>query len=226
MMHSLRYALTATALVMALVACVPRNAPTTITSVPNGTHWYPHEVGTFWTYVPEGEDAGDAPYRYFVRGPSVFRGVNVTLYRLSGRGNEINYHRSITDDGVRLHHEERVGVTLTYDPPIKELPALHDMTPGFTWKDTTNVTVNAAGEQATYPLTYTFTIETIELTTTPIGTINAFRITQNLQIDPTNETDPIIRTIHYAPHVGYLTNNLGLILTNTNAHTLPAGTNP
>jgi hypothetical protein len=201
---------------LSLVACVPGSRGSFVSVDPVGVHWYPHDVGLFWLFVPEGDEGGELPYRYFVRGANAFRGSEVVSFRISGRGNEISYHRVVGDDGVFLVAEERVGVVLTYDPPVQELPPLHQMTSGLRWSTFSDVTLSGGGGSNVFPMEFVYEMHDSELVSTPVGVVRAFRITERIFVNPGDRSELVTRTVFFAPHVGYVVNHLGLVLVGGN----------
>lgn len=201
-----------------LVACVPSNVPrATMTNIPEQATFYPQQTGLRWMYHYPNEPLDTPPITTEIVGPTRRNGKTLTIIRTVGRGYDLTKTYEIGLDGVLLHHEDRPGVTITYDPPIQELPPAINLTVGHSWRGTTRTTIRFQTNPTptTYALTYEYTILERRTIQTPAGTHDTLLI----NLTANDETQTIQQRTHFAPFIGTIINPDGSILTQTNATT-------
>src|SRR5690606_14246921 len=154
-----------------LAACAPSAAPRLeVATRPDLTTFHPNHSGLEWQYLYANDALDAQTITHRVLGPMSERGQTLTVEHTYGRGYDHHYYRSYTPDGVHLHRETRPGVTITYDPPLNELPASLDTKPGATWGGTTTATIAFdQGTRETHTLEYQSTIHEQRRVTLPTG---------------------------------------------------------
>lgn len=187
---------------------------------PDPPSYYPHQTGLAWTYLAEGESVLTPPYTLTVLGPTVMAGERVVLTRLRGRAVDITYYHRHDDSGVHLLREDRAGYTITYTPPIQELPAEGTLAPGAAWEGQTVATITHDDpKQATerHNITYRYTVLEHRAAQLPAGRFDTYTIELQAS-DATNKTDTR-QHAWFTPYVGYVRLRGDLILTGGNAIT-------
>jgi len=200
-----------------LAACAPSTTPRLeIGSVPELTTFHPNQTGLERQYLYPNDALDAQTITHRTIGPISEHHQILTVEHAYGRGYDHHYYRSYTPDGVYLHREARPGVTITYDPPLKELPASLNTIPGTTWGDTTTVTITfEQGERETHTLEYKNTIHEQRKVTLPTGEHTVLVIDFQSLDDGGN---PIVQQLWYQPYLGWvkLRDDAVLVKANTN----------
>ncbi len=200
-----------------LAACAPNTAPRLeIGSVPELTTFHPNQTGLERQYLYPNDALDAQTITHRVIGPMSERGTILTVEHAYGRGYDHHYYRSYTPDGVRLHRDARPGVTITYDPPLQELPASLNTTPGATWSGTTTVTINFdQGVTETHTLEYSNTIHEQRQVALPTGEHTVLVVDFQSRDDAGNR---IVQQLWYQPYLGWvkLRDEAVLVKANTN----------
>ena len=130
-----------------LAACAPaqqpQQAPVSASTSVSRVSYYPSQAGLTWTYLPEGEAAGGAPYVLKALGPSVFGNVEAQTFNLSGRGADQTSYRLISAQGVQLLGFRKPGLSVRLSPPWQEAPAEGAWVVGLSWQGESNITVQS-----------------------------------------------------------------------------------
>ena len=225
--RTLRLALTlALALTTLLGACAPSASPpvprVSGSLTPDAPSFYPHETGLTWTYLAEGETIITPAYTLSVLGPSVLEGDRVILTRMRGRTLDTTYYKQHTSDGVFLHREDRPGATITYDPPLHELPTPNALRPGTTWSGTTTATITYDKTQAPTinTLDYTYTVLEQREANVPAGTFPAYTIEFAAEQQDGERTESIRQHEWFTPYWGTVKTRGELLLTGGNILTV------
>lgn len=157
-----RSALLASAALL-LGACAPRAAApapiVTASTAVSGVSYYPQQTGLSWSYVPEGEEIRN-PYVLRATGPTLLGSTPVQGFRLTGRGVDRTWYRSVSDAGVLLHGFTLPGATVTITPPWREYPTAGTFAPGLTWsgRSTLNILDSAGKLRQSVEVEYRYTV--------------------------------------------------------------------
>lgn len=213
-LHSM---LLATLLAALLAACAPTTgAKVEVGSVPELTTFHPNQTGLEWQYLYANDALDAQTITHRVLGPMSERGQILTVEHTYGRGYDHHYYRSYTPEGVHLHREARPGVTITYDPPLQELPASLETKPGAKWGGTTTVTIAFdKGVRETHTLEYQSTIHEQRKVTLPTGE-HTLLVIDFQSIDDAGHR--IVQQLWYQPYLGWvkLRDEAVLVKANTN----------
>ena len=159
-------------LALLIAACAPTTEKPRleIGSVPDLTTAHPNQTGLEWRYLYPNDALDAQPIIHRVLGPMSEKGQVLTVEHTWGRGYDHHYYRSYTPEGVYLHRETRPGVTITYDPPLHELPSGLEVRPGAAWGGTTTTIIAFdQGVTETHTLTYQSIIHEQRTVTLPDG---------------------------------------------------------
>lgn len=187
---------------------------------------YPSETGLRWSYLPEGARVDDIRFTETVVGPAVINDQVWVQYRLTGGGQDVSHYRQVRDDGVFLKRQTRPGGSFTFDPPIRELPALPLLRVGETWSGSTRATgvfPNAPANQRTFELTVDYSYRVIDERTVRLAGTNTReyrvfiidRTTRSLDASG-NVVEELSQQIWFAPYVGRVKHENGWVLVDTN----------
>lgn len=170
--------------------------------------FYPNQTGATWTYLPDGPR--DAPPLYQrIEGPTSIGGEIWTAWRIVGRGLDITMFRQIRSDGMYLLREIRPGTQITFDPPLKELPAQNELRVGATWGGETTAQLffpqaSPQNQRSDLNLSYRYTIVDRRIVTIEAGTFDVFVI--NFESETTDADGRVLETIRqeswFSPYVG------------------------
>jgi|GEM_PF-1167506 len=184
--------------------------------------YLPHEVGSWWSYLPEAEEAESPTVTMEIIGRTLVNEQPVTMWEIQGRGLERILHRYVNDEGMFLVREVRPEVTLTFQPPLQELPAI-PLSVGQRWDGETTVRISTFAQYAGEPLetrrvNYTFTVigsRDVQLAT---ATVEVFEI-HFAASESTEEDIPASQYEHitwFVPYVGEIRTSQGYLLQASN----------
>lgn len=217
-----RPSLLLTAPLLALLgACAPaatKTAPPVQASTPvSSVSFYPRETGLAWTYLPEGEPAGDLPYTLRALGPTVFAGQTVLAFALTGRGADQTWYRQIGADGVRLLGFRKPGVTVRLEPAWTEAPAEGAWRVGLAWEGQSRVTLTSddGKVQAQGTLRYRYDVQDRRRVSTPGGAFDVWVVTRQIT-DDVGGLFPQAQQLWFTPFAGDVRTPEGLLLTGRN----------
>ncbi|WP_309573196.1 hypothetical protein [Deinococcus sp.] len=215
----LRATLTAALLSPALWACAPRAATGTVqSSTPvTSVSFYPHDTGLAWSYLPEGEANGSAPYMLNAKGATVYGAQAVQATQLTGRGADQTWFRTYDAAGVHLHGLNKPGVNVQLIPPWLEYPAENAWKVGLSWDGQSQVTIRGAdgAVQGQGTLTYRYLVQDRRSVQTPAGTFNVWVVTRQIS-DTLGGLFPATQQVWFTPFVGEVRTPEGLLLTARN----------
>ncbi len=130
-----------------LAACAPtqqaQQTPLIATTAVSQVSFYPAEAGLSWTYLPDGDSSGAAPYTLRALGPVVFGSVQALSFGLTGRGAEQTSYRLISAQGVQLIGFRKPGLSVRLDPPWLERPAEGAWRVGLSWQGESGIQVQS-----------------------------------------------------------------------------------
>jgi hypothetical protein len=198
-------------LLLVLSACAPAAVDpgqVEIQQLAEPISFYPNQTGATWTYLPDGPR--DAPRLYQrVEGPTSLGGEIWTAWRIVGRGLDITMYRQQRSDGVYLLREVRPGTQITFNPPLKELPAQNELRVGATWGGETTAQLffpqaSPQNQRSELTLNYRYTVVDRRSVTIEAGTFDVYVI--NFESQTTDEGGRVLETIHqeswFSPYVG------------------------
>ena len=204
-----------------LGSCAPaRTTPpqTVAASTPlSSVSFYPREVGLAWSYLPEGDAAGTAPYVLRNLGATLYGGEAVTAYQLTGRGAAQTWYRQADASGVRLLGIAKPGVNISLNPAWQEYPAEGTWRLGLSWQGQSQVTVSdeSGKVQVQGTVTYSYLVQDRRRVETPAGTFEVWVVTRQLT-DTLGGLFPATQQLWVAPFVGDVRSPEGLLLTGRN----------
>jgi len=207
-------------LLVAIGACTPQQTTPSdepiLPRVQGPVDFYPHSIGVYWIYLPQGDPPNYPKYRLSVLGPGQLDGVPAIQERFSGRGQERIYFRRYGNAGVELlGFKEQITLTkVTFDPPMLEYPPEELLRPGYRWGGrsvTSSVFQLPSGnmEQATLTIRYNYEVKGIKQVQVPAGLFDAHVIELTVTDDKGNKT---VQEIWFVPHVGEVRTREGLLL--------------
>lgn len=198
-------------MLVVLSACAPTVADpgqVEIQQLAEPLSFYPKQTGATWTYLPDGPR--DAPPLYQrVEGPTSIGGEIWTAWRIVGRGLDINLFRQNRSDGVYLMRETRPGTQITFDPPLKELPAQGELRVGATWGGETTAQLffpqaSPQNQRSELTLNYRYTVVDRRAVTIEAGTFDVYVI--NFESQTTDDEGRVLETIRqeswFSPYIG------------------------
>ena len=217
-MTQARTALLLLGLVTLLGACAPSASTERLSvgSVPELTTFHPMQSGLQWEYLYENDALDAQRITHRVTGPISENGRTLIAEHTYGRGFDHRYYREHTMDGVFLHREDRPGVTLTYDPPIHELPTALNMTTGARWDGTTTVTIefdNAPDATEQHTLEYQYIVQEQRRVSLPDRPHDVFVLDFQSRDDAGQR---VIQQLWYEPFLGYVKMRDGAVLVRAN----------
>lgn len=190
--------------------------------------FYPMETGAQVAYVRDGAPLDAARAVETIQGPAVLGGDVWIVFHLVGMGQDLSHFRQFRDDGVYLRRQVRPGCTFDFDPPLHEMPAQHDLRVGAIWSGSTEITqvcpqAPTNQRQQLHSVDYVYTV----VDQRPVTLVG--RRFDIYAIDRTSRTfdedgavaEEISQQVWFAPHVGYVRDERGWLLIDTN---FPAGT--
>jgi hypothetical protein len=199
-----------------LVSCAPPSVVprASVSSVFDAPTFFPEQTGLRWSYHFPNEELSVPPVVVEVLSPTRFNGLTLVTSRVLGRGYDITKLHSVGGDGVFLHKEVRPGVTITYDPPIRELPGVGDLRVGFSWggETTASIVFHSNAVPSSFVLSYEYVVLQARNLVTPVGSFFAYQV----NLTGRDESRSVSHNVHFAPFVGYVINADGSILTGTN----------
>lgn len=127
------------ALLLIAAACAPAADPgrVDVQQLMAAPSTYPQETGLRWAYLRDGARLDAPRYVETVEGPAVVDGDVWIAFRLVGGGQDATHYRQFRPDGVYLKRQTRPGGSITFDPPIREMPAANELRVGATWGGST-----------------------------------------------------------------------------------------
>jgi len=208
------------ALLLLIGACAPQQtAPPeepTYPRVQGPVDFYPHSIGIYWIYLPQGDPPDYPKYRLSVLGPGQWDKQTATQERFSGRGQERIYFRRYSEAGVELlGFKEQITLTkVSFNPPMLEYPPEELLRPGYRWGGrsvTSSVFLLPSGnmQQATLTIDYNYEVKGIKQVQVPAGLFDAYVIELTVTDDKGNQT---VQEIWFVPHVGEVRTREGLLL--------------
>lgn len=214
------------ALAVATAACAPVVDPgrVEIQQFSGTPSFFPQETGLRWSYLPDGARLDEARYVVTVEGPTVLDGDVWILFRLFGGGQDAGFYRQFRDDGVYLRRQTRPGGSFTFDPPIRELPAAHELRVGAIWSGSTAIegvfpgANRPEGRRFTQQVDYVYTV--VDRRTVAVGG----RSYEVFVIDFTTRAfdaegavaEELTQTLWFGPNVGTVRHENGWFLIETN----------
>ncbi|WP_110885526.1 hypothetical protein [Deinococcus yavapaiensis] len=205
---SLRRLALAPTLLLALGACVPRQAETpptaTASTTPSTASFYPLETGLSWSYLPEGEALTRERYVLSVTGPTLLGNDAATGYRFFGRGVDRSLYRQVNGQGQFLLGFSLPGLLVTLTPPMREYPAPSEWRAGLVWSGDMTVRVLQDGKvQHESKAEYRFTVLEQRTVTLPSGERRDVWVV-NRQIVETGAGNlfPASSELWFAPYIG------------------------
>lgn len=201
-------------------ACAPQQTTQseepTLPRVQGPVDFYPHSIGIFWIYLPQGDPIDYPKYRLSVLGPGQWDRQPAVQERFSGRGQERIYFRRYSEAGVELlGFKEQITLTkVSFNPPMLEYPPEELLRPGYRWGGrsvTSSVFQLPSGnmEQATLTIDYNFEVKGKSRVEVPAGLFEAYVIELTVTDSKGNKT---IQEIWFVPHVGEVRTREGLLL--------------
>jgi len=201
-------------------ACAPQQTTPseepTFPRVQGPVDFYPHSIGLYWIYLPQGDPPDYPKYRLSVLGPGQWDKQTATQERFSGRGQERIYFRRYSEAGVELlGFKEQITLTkVTFNPPMLEYPPEELLRPGYRWGGrsvTSSVFLLPSGnmQQATLTIDYNYEVKGMKQVQVPAGIFDAYVIELTVTDDKGNQT---VQEIWFVPHVGEVRTREGLLL--------------
>ena len=209
------------ALLLLIGACAPQQTTPedlkpTLPRVEGPVSFYPHSIGIYWIYLPQGDPPDYPKYRLSVLGPGQWDKQVTTKERFSGRGQERIYFRRYSDAGVELlGFKEQITLTkVSFDPPVLEYPPAELLRPGYRWgghSDTSSVFLLPSGtmKQASLSIDYNYEVKGKSQVQVPAGVFEAYVIELTVSDNKGNRT---VQEIWFVPHVGEVRTREGLLL--------------
>jgi hypothetical protein len=155
----------ALAVVLLAAACAPAADPgrVDVQQLAGTPSAYPQETGAQWSYLRDGARLDELRYVETVEGPAVIDGDVWIAFRLIGGGQDATHFRQFRPDGVYLRRQTRPGGSFTFEPPIREMPAVDDLRVGAIWSGSTVATGNFPGAPIgrrifEQPIEYVYTV--------------------------------------------------------------------
>lgn len=199
-------------LLVVLAACAPAaedGERQAVEQLSDPVGYYPTQTGVRWSYLPNGAQLSDPRVEVTVEGPTVLDGETWIATHMEGRGLDVRWFRQERDDGIYLAREERPGLEIEFDPPLRELPGEGELRTGLTWngETTASVTFPEATEEnrhATRELSYRTTVVDRRTVTVAAGEFEVFVLNfTSRQTDEDGEVvDELTQEFWYAPFVG------------------------
>ncbi len=214
------------AALLLLAACAPvatEPGRVEIEQLNEALSFYPQETGAVWRYLPDGERLDATPLFQRIEGPTVINGERWIAWRLVGRGLDNYSFRQYRDDGVYLLREIRPGTEITFDPPLKELPAQRDLRVGISWAGETTAQLffpeaRPESQRSELELSYSYTVVDKRNVSVVAGDFEVFVI--NFESRSMDAEGNIIETIRqeqwFAPFAGEIRTKLAYFLVETN----------
>ena len=214
-------AVSSAALLALMASCAPTqsatkppiSASTSVTAV----SFYPSQAGLTWSYQPDGEAAGGAPYILKANGPSVFGSVEAQTFNWSGRGADQTSYRLISAGGVQLLGFRKPGLSVRLDPPWQEALAESAWKVGLAWKGESNIVVQSDDGRTNVSGKVNYSYRVLDSRSVSIGG-QSYRVwVVNRQItDTVGGLFPASQEEWFAPYVGDVRTPEGLLLTGRN----------
>lgn len=212
-------------LVMVLAACAPSSdvERVQVEQLAAETSFYPRQTGALWQYLPAGERVDSMPAVLRVEGPTLIEGRRLIAWRLIGRGIDAQAYREYRPDGVFTYRETRPGAVISFEPPVQELPAENALRLGASWGGSTQATIyfpEARPEEQFRQLLvdYQYNVIDVRQVNVAAGTFDVFVI--DFESRSFDEDGSIIEVLEqeiwFAPFVGEIRNDVGLVLVDTN----------
>jgi len=187
------------------------------------TSFYPRQTGALWQYLPTGERVDSMPAVLRVEGPTLIEGRRLIAWRLVGRGIDAYAYREYRSDGVFTYRETRPGAVISFSPPVQELPAENALRLGASWNGSTQATIyfpEARPEEQFRQLLvdYQYNVIDVRQVNVAAGTFDVFVIDfESRSFDEEGSVIEVLeQEIWFAPYVGEIRNDVGLVLVDTN----------
>jgi hypothetical protein len=212
-------------LVMVISACAPSSdvERVQVEQLAAETSFYPRQTGALWQYLPAGERVDSMPAVLRVEGPTLVEGRRLIAWRLVGRGIDAQAYREYRPDGVFTYRETRPGAVISFDPPVQELPAENALRLGASWGGSTRATIyfpEARPEEQFRQLLvdYQYNVIDVRQVNVAAGTFDVFVIDfESRSFDEAGSVIEVLeQEIWFAPYVGEIRNDVGLVLVDTN----------
>jgi hypothetical protein len=220
-----RYLVLGVGLVAIFAACAPSGEVerVAVEQLAAETSFYPRQTGALWQYLPAGERVDSMPAVLRVEGPTLVEGRRLIAWRLVGRGIDAYAYREYRADGVFTYRETRPGAVISFEPAVQELPAENALRLGASWGGSTQATIyfpEARPEEQFRRLLvdYQYNIIDVRQVNVAAGTFDVFVIDFESRSfdDEGNVMDVLEQEIWFAPYVGEIRNDVGLVLVDTN----------
>ncbi len=205
---------------LALPACAPAPAARfSVTTIPEGVSFYPHEAGLHWSYLEPGERLDTPQFTKEYTGLTSVNNELLVLSRFYGRGNEIKFFETVGAQGVFLKREDRPGAILTYHPPMQTLPAQADFKVGMQWSGSSDVSVHYPNNDTPALVQLSYVYRILETRNVDLGgqALEVYIIAfEARQTDQNKNVESISQEVWYAPYLGEIKTRSGLFLMDTN----------
>jgi hypothetical protein len=218
--------LAALAVALLLAACAPTAGDpgrVEVAQFSGEPSYYPQETGVRWAYLRDGARLDDPRYVESIEGPTVLDGDVWVEFRLLGGGQDVGHYRQFRPDGVYLKMQTRPGGRFTFEPPIREMPAVGELRVGALWSGETVATgefpaAPADQRRFTQAIEYVYTV--VDRREVAVGgrTFDVFVIDRTTRTfdEAATLVEELTQTIWFEPHVGKVRHENGWFLVETN----------
>ena len=189
--------------------------------------YLPTATGARWSYLPNGAQLSEPLVVTTVQGPTVLDGQVRTAWRTVGRGLDVRFFREHTSEGTFLVREERPGTTITFDPPIRELPTA-PLRVGQSWSGETTATVvfpeaTTGDTRETLDIEWVNTVVDRRMVTVAAGEFDVFvlNFTSRTTDEDGNVIEELTQETWYSPYLGEVRTENGFFLVESNLTGLP-----
>ncbi|WP_189088345.1 hypothetical protein [Deinococcus ruber] len=204
-----------------LGACAPaqqtQQAPLTATTTVSQVSFYPSQAGQSWTYLPDGDAVGGAPYTLKELGPAVFGSVQAQAFTLTGRGAEQTSYRLISANGVQLIGFRKPGLSVQLDPPWLERPAESAWKVGLSWQGESGIKVQSDDGRTNVSGKVNYSYRVLDQRTVSIaGHSYSVWVVSRQITDTVGGLFPASQEEWFSPYIGDVRTAEGLLLTGRN----------
>lgn len=210
-----------------LTACTPvtNQKKVEVKQLSEPVSYYPHQVGASWTYLEPGEPMDAPPVVSIVQGPTVIDGDLWIETQQAGRGLDVKWFRQYRPDGVYLLKELRPGMEVSFDPPLREMPAEDTMRVGTSWTGQSTATIyypeaKPKDQYQRYAFDYTYTVVDQRPVNSQAGDFKVYVINMVARMTDAegNKIDEVTQAFWFTPFVGEVMTENGYVLVATNVN--------